>query len=344
MLAVALFARWTCGGPDGQGSSIPFMPVLSAGLLGVMLRYTLQITGDFGTWIHLFTETEINLVSVERMVAYSAVERERELETGEAWVPAAAPAIRFSEVELSYGRPGAAEVKALQGVTFYLPPGQSLGVCGRTGAGKSSLVVALFQLVNLQGGQITVDGLDISRLRLHDLRRGLGSIPQEPLLFAGDLRFNLDPLGERTFVDGAEDFLWEVLDVLGLAAMVRERGGLAMSVEVGGANLSTGERQLLATARALVQRPVALILDEATANVDEVTEQRLMSAVRTAAGSVTTLSIAHRVRTLLTLDKVMVLADGRVEEIGEPSQLMQDPEGAFHKLVEASSAEAGIPV
>lgn len=220
--------------------------------------------------------------------------------------------------------------------------GASVGVVGRTGAGKSSLIAALFRMCPLREGRILIDQVDIASVGLHTLRGRLAIIPQDPVLFSGNLRFNLDP-----FEEVGEEALWAMLEQVQLRSFVEEQEKrLEMPILAGGENLSVGQRQLLCLARALLKRARILVLDEATASVDFATDETIQRVLRrevTAAGS-TVLCVAHRVRTILGYKYVVVMDDGQVAEFGPTTELAERPGGRFHALcVESEGQRGGAP-
>ncbi|EKU22909.1 multidrug resistance protein 1 (atp-binding cassette c1) [Nannochloropsis gaditana CCMP526] len=189
-------------------------------------------------------------------------------------------------------------------MSFSIPGGTRVGIVGRTGCGKSTLIQALFRLMEPSGGSLCIDGIDTSTLGLHDLRRRLSVIPQNPFLFSGTLRENMDPLGVN-------------LGGPGLDMHVTENGG----------NFSLGERQLLCLARAILSSTRILVCDEATANVDVETDQKIQRAIRSRFGSATVLMIAHRLNTIIDSDILLVLQAGEVLEMGHPHELLNTPKG-----------------
>ncbi|GAB5356564.1 hypothetical protein AAMO2058_000300800 [Amorphochlora amoebiformis] len=226
----------------------------------------------------------------------------------------------------------------LKGCTFTALPGEKIGVVGRTGAGKSTLAVALFRLRELTSGRILIDGVDISKLGLSSVRgEGICIIPQAPVLFSGTLRYNLDPF------DVHEDaVLWRALKSVGMSELIRALPGeLNALVEEGGSNFSVGQRQLICVVRAIIRQPRVLVVDEATASVDPQTDQVVQNALRTEFKATTQLTIAHRLQTIVDSDKVLVMDNGRVAEFGTPADLLEKKEGGvFASLVNATGRES----
>ena len=219
-------------------------------------------------------------------------------------------------------------------LTVDINAGEKVGVVGRTGAGKSTLVSALFRLTEAKSGRVLIDGLDIKTLGLTPLRRGLQMIPQDPMLWSGSIRSNLDQLDEHTDHD-----LWNALDRAGLKPFVAQlEGQLEYQVEQQGKNLSLGQRQLLCLARAILAEPKVLIMDEATASVDMEADRRIQDLIRTDFKDTTVISIAHRLDSVLTYDRILVLADGQLVEQGSPAQLLSDQASIFYGMVQAMGA------
>ncbi|KAM7536815.1 hypothetical protein Aperf_G00000088560 [Anoplocephala perfoliata] len=210
-----------------------------------------------------------------------------------------------------------------------------IGIAGRTGSGKSSLVLALFRIIEASKGEICVDGINIAEIGLHDLRGRITLIPQDPVLFSGTLRFNLDPSNSYT-----DEAIWKALAVSNLRSFVGDASceGLNMPIAEGGGNLSQGQRQLICLARALLRRSKILVLDEATAAVDPRTDEFIQQAVRKEFASSTVLTIAHRLNTILDYDRILVLDAGRLAEIGTPKELAKRTDSIFRGMLE----EAGL--
>lgn len=208
-----------------------------------------------------------------------------------------------------------------------------MGIVGRTGAGKSSIIQALFRLAASTEGRIEIDGLDTETLGLHDLRSKISIIPQDPILFSGTLRENLDPFEQLT-----DDVIWSALEQVELKYAVSQlASGLTSKMSDGGANFSMGQRQLICLARAILRNNRILILDEATANVDPETDKLIQNTIRDKFANCTVLTIAHRLHTVMDSDKVLVMDEGRVVEFGHPYELIQKS-GAFKSLIDQTGS------
>ncbi|KTG31567.1 hypothetical protein cypCar_00015139 [Cyprinus carpio] len=225
----------------------------------------------------------------------------------------------------------------LHGITCDIQSTEKIGIVGRTGAGKSSLTNCLFRIIEASEGQILVDGIDISTLGLHDLRSRLTIIPQDPVLFSGTLRMNLDP-----FEKFSDEEIWSVLELAHLKDYVRGLPtGLQHEVSEGGENLSVGQRQLLCLARALLRKSRILILDEATAAVDLETDDLIQNTIRTEFSHCTVLTIAHRLNTILDSSRVMVLDSGKIVEFDSPSVLLNNKQGHFYAMAKDAGIRGG---
>eukprot|EP01104_Vermistella_antarctica_P012859 TRINITY_DN3793_c1_g3_i1.p1 TRINITY_DN3793_c1_g3~~TRINITY_DN3793_c1_g3_i1.p1 ORF type:complete len:1624 (-),score=345.41 TRINITY_DN3793_c1_g3_i1:937-5808(-) len=305
---------------------------VNPGAVGLSLVYAMQLTQVLNMLVRMSTELENSMVSVERVEQYSEVEQEAPRHIRGTRPPKTWPshgAIKFERLTMRY-RDGLDLV--LRGVTADIQPKEKIGVVGRTGAGKSSLMLALFRMMEATEGRIVIDGVDIRTIGLDDLRSKLGIIPQDPVLFAGTLRSNLDPFDERKDGD-----IWNVLERVQLKTMAtRLPGGLDAPVAEYGSNLSVGQRQLMCLARALLRQAPILVLDEATAAVDYETDSVIQEAIRTEFKNVTVLTIAHRVHTIMDYDRVMVLEKGRIVEFDSPRVLMKNENGVFYSMVKQS--------
>lgn len=241
--------------------------------------------------------------------------------------------IVFKEVSMRYN---VISPLVLKNVTISIPRGSSLGVVGRTGSGKSSLLLTLFRLVEIEyGGSIEIDGIDIRSMSLQTLREALSIIPQDPVLFAGTLMYNLDATGKSKPEDA-----WTALEAASpeLSAQFRKASfGLDTYISEGGKNLSAGQRQLICLARALLRRSKILVMDEATSSVDSNTDAQVQDTIRRefVGKGVTVLTVAHRLDTVLGYDKIAVLGDGELLEYGRPNELLKLKNGELRRLVDA---------
>ncbi|XP_055245671.1 ATP-binding cassette sub-family C member 10 isoform X5 [Gorilla gorilla gorilla] len=305
------------------------------GLVGLSLSYALSLTGLLSGLVSSFTQTEAMLVSVERLEEYTCdlpqEPQGQPLQLGTGWLTQGG--VEFQDVVLAY-RPGLPN--ALDGVTFCVQPGEKLGIVGRTGSGKSSLLLVLFRLLEPSSGRVLLDGVDTSQLELAQLRSQLAIIPQEPFLFSGTVRENLDPRGLHK-----DRALWQALEQCHLSEVITSMGGLDGELGEGGRSLSLGQRQLLCLARALLTDAKILCIDEATASVDQKTDQLLQQTICKRFANKTVLTIAHRLNTILNSDRVLVLQAGRVVELDSPATLRNQPHSLFQQLLQSS--QQGVP-
>jgi ABC-type multidrug transport system fused ATPase/permease subunit len=220
----------------------------------------------------------------------------------------------------------------LKGISFTVRKGERIGVCGRTGAGKSSVMTVLFRVVELTRGHILIDGLDIASVPLSLLRSKLAIIPQDPVLFTGSVRYQLDP-----FEQFSDTQVWEALEMVNMGEAVRAMGGRGIleQVKENGENLSQGQRQLLCIARALLRQTKILIVDEGTSAVDPFTDELIQKVLREVADrkGTTVLAIAHRLQTIVDFDRILVLGYGHVLEFDEPQTLLSDPQSVFATMI-----------
>lgn len=218
----------------------------------------------------------------------------------------------------------------LNGISFTINECEKIGIVGRTGAGKSSLALGLFRILEASGGRIFIDDVDISKLNLHYLRSRLTIIPQDPVMFSGTLRLNVDPLKAN-----GDDVLWTALEQSSLKEFVQSLpDGLDTIISEGGANLSVGQRQLICLARALLRKTKILVLDEATASLDMETNDLVQKTIRLQFRDCTVLTIAHRLATIMDSDRVLVLDKGTVVEFDEPEILLRNETGIFCGMVQ----------
>lgn len=269
-------------------------------------------------------------------------------EKGQAVVAAAASPKEYITPPPEWPQQGAIEFKSaqmryrdgplvLKGVSFNVNPHDKIGIAGRTGCGKSSLMVALFRIEELVQGQIIIDGIDISKVHLQYLRSKLCIIPQDPVMFSASVRFNLDPFDQCT-----DEQVWGVLSDVNLTEHIQSLPNkLGEMVAEGGDNFSAGQRQLICIARALLRKPKILILDEATASIDSETDNFIQSMIREKFADCTVLTIAHRLHTIIDSTKILVMDSGLVGEYEPPEALLVKEGGLFKALWERHVAEGG---
>ena len=318
----------------------------SSGLIGVTLSYSIDITGVLSWLIRLFSELESQMVSVERVEEYAQLPSEEDtandsmdgandgeqivaigkVEPDPSWPQSGD--IVFEDVDMRYRK----ELPlVLSGVSFKIDSGSSVGICGRTGSGKSSLIVALWRLVEPSRGKIFIDGVNISSMPLKSLRSRVTCIPQDPILFSGTIRDNLDP-----FLAHNDEDLWFALEHVQLKKFVsaHEDGlGLMTPVKEYGSNFSAGQRQMLCLARALLRETKIVCLDEATASVDNESDLLMQKVISQEFKDKTVLTIAHRINTIIESNKVLCMSSGKVLSYDTPAKLLEDPSSIFAQLV-----------
>ncbi|CAF4915112.1 unnamed protein product [Pieris macdunnoughi] len=301
---------------------------LDGSIVGLIITQSISLTGIFQWGMRQSAEMENQMTSVERVLEYTALPKESTVmgpsneEPPEGWPTEGA--IAFDNLSLKYSPEGS---YVLQNLQFNIKPREKIGIVGRTGAGKSSIIQALFRLAYIEG-IIAIDGVDITTIKLDSLRQKISIIPQEPVLFSGTLRRNLDPFDEYP----AEVLLAALYNV----ELLSDEGDVeALNKQVSecGANFSVGERQLVCLARAIVNDDKILLLDEATANVDAQTDALIQSAIRDHFKACTVITVAHRLNTVVDSDKILVLDAGHVMEFDHPHILLQNRKGYFRKMV-----------
>ncbi|XP_058841528.1 ATP-binding cassette sub-family C member 9-like isoform X3 [Acipenser ruthenus] len=305
---------------------------VQSGLVGLGLTYALTVTNYLNWVVRSLADLEVQMGAVKKVNDFLSTESENyEGSIDLSQVPEDWPQQGEIKIQGLSVRYDSILKPVLKHVNAYINPGQKVGICGRTGSGKSSLSLAFFRMVDMFEGKIIIDGIDISKLPLPTLRSRLSIILQDPVLFSGSIRFNLDP--ERTCTD---DRLWEALEIAQLKNMVKSLpGGLDAVVTEGGENFSVGQRQLFCLARAFVRKSSILIMDEATASIDMATENILQKVVMTAFADRTVVTIAHRVHTILTADLVIVMKRGNILEYDKPQTLLAHEESVFASFVRA---------
>ncbi|XP_054643011.1 ATP-binding cassette sub-family C member 4-like isoform X2 [Dunckerocampus dactyliophorus] len=312
-----------------------FRDEMDPGAVGLALSYAVTLTGMFQWGVRQSAEIENMMTSVERVVEYTELKSEAAWET-DTMPPPDWPKrgfITFDSVNFSYS---ANDPLVLKNLTVIFTSREKVGIVGRTGAGKSSLMSALFRLAEPEG-RIVIDGFQTSDVGLHTLRQRMSIIPQDPVLFTGTMRKNLDPFRQHTDED-----LWNALQEVQLKAVVEELPNkLDTMLTESGSNFSMGQRQLVCLARAILRKNRILVIDEATANVDPRTDSLIQQTIRDKFQECTVLTIAHRLNTIIDCDRILVLDAGKIQEYDEPYMLLQNKEGLFYQMVQQTGrAEA----
>ncbi|CAG2243525.1 ABC transporter C family member 5,ATP-dependent bile acid permease,Multidrug resistance-associated protein 7,ABC transporter C family member 10,Multidrug resistance-associated protein 1,ABC transporter C family member 8,Canalicular multispecific organic anion transporter 2,Pleiotropic ABC efflux transporter of multiple drugs YBT1,Multiple drug resistance-associated protein-like transporter 1,Canalicular multispecific organic anion transporter 1,Multidrug resistance-associated protein 5,Putative uncharacter len=316
--------------------SAALLAVLSRGsiegaIVGLSISYALQMTDNLNWFVRMTSDLETNIVSVERVKEYTDIPAEAELyndyklpvNTNQQGV------IEFQQYSTSY-RDGLSLV--LKNITFKIEPGEKVGIVGRTGAGKTSLSQAIFRLIEPTTGRIIVDGEDISMMGLHDCRSKVTVLPQDPVLFSGSLRMNIDPMEHHT-----DDQIWRALEHAHIKDFIQHLPSkLDYDCGEGGQNLSIGQRQLISLARSILRKSKILILDEATAAVDMEKDALIQQTIREEFSECTVLTIAHRLNTVMDYNRIMVLDNGKIIQFDTPENLLRHPGGLFYQLAKDS--------
>ncbi|CAL8129140.1 unnamed protein product [Orchesella dallaii] len=296
----------------------------TSGSVGLAISSVLTLTGTFQWGMRQSAETENLMTSVERTIEYTKIEPEEDDNSSEESskiTPENWPKdgeIKFENLTLAYG-----DKIVLNDLNFEIKSGEKIGIVGRTGAGKSTVLCALFRLSETTG-EVLIDGVKIRKVGLYELRKNLSIIPQEPVLFSGSVRMNLDP-----FEKASDEQLWKVLEEVDLKNAVP---ALDSQVQDGGSNFSVGQRQLFCLARAILRRNKVIVMDEATANVDPQTDALIQETIRNKFGNCTVLMIAHRLHSVVECDKVLVLDKGRLIQFDHPHKLYQNRGGIFYSM------------
>uniref|UniRef100_A0A8C8K4S6 ABC-type glutathione-S-conjugate transporter n=1 Tax=Oncorhynchus tshawytscha TaxID=74940 RepID=A0A8C8K4S6_ONCTS len=304
---------------------------LSPGIVGLAVSHSLQVTGILSWIVRSWTDVENNIVSVERVKEYADTAKEAVWTVEGSSLPLAWPqtgTIEFQDYGLQY-RKGLDW--ALKGITLKIQEREKVGIVGRTGAGKSSLALGIFRILEAAKGAIYIDGVNIAEIGLHDLRSRITIIPQDPVLFSGSLRMNLDPFDTYT-----DEEIWNSLELAHLKNFVSNLPDkLNYECSEGGENLSLGQRQLVCLARALLRKTKILVLDEATAAVDLETDTLIQSTIRQQFEDCTVLTIAHRLNTIMDYTRVIVMDKGHISEMDSPTNLISNRGQFYHMCREA---------
>uniref|UniRef100_A0ACD5V339 Uncharacterized protein n=1 Tax=Avena sativa TaxID=4498 RepID=A0ACD5V339_AVESA len=306
---------------------------LNPSIAGLAVTYALNLNGQLSNITWNICDAENKMISVERIMQYSRIPNEAPLIVDDHRPPNSWPKdgtinIRNLEVRYAEHLPS-----VLRNISCTIPGRKKVGIVGRTGSGKSTLIQALFRIVEPRVGTIEIDNVDLSKIGLHDLRGRLSIIPQDPTMFEGTVKGNLDPLNEYS-----DQHIWETLDKCQLGDIVRQSPKKLDSIVVeNGENWSVGQRQLFCLGRVLLKRSNVLVLDEATASVDSSTDAIIQQTLREEFGDCTVLTVAHRIHTVIDSDLILVFSEGRIIEYDTPSRLLEDEKSEFSRLIKEYS-------
>lgn len=336
-----------------MGIIVIVSPGIDAAMGGFALSFAVDFALNMIFAIRIYSQLEMDMNATERVIEYTELKTEPQ---GGEEPPAAWPTsgrVHVEDLEVAYAED---LPPVLKGISFDIKDNERIGVVGRTGAGKSSLTLALFRFLESRSGKVTIDGLDISKIDLHSLRSRLAIIPQDPVLFSGTIRSNLDPFDDHTdealreclarvhlLDSGSPTPVNEPASAAGSAAASTAAPkntnifkDLSSPIAESGGNLSQGQRQLLCLARAIISRPKIMVLDEATSAVDMSTDALIQRSIREEFTSSTLLVIAHRLSTIADFDRILVLSEGKVAEFGSPKELWEKEDGIFRDMCESS--------
>lgn len=346
-MGLKLCSTWFFLTQDLLGSSFVLLCLIALVLVRVYLPksvsvgYVIFAISNLGnissimlTLSNAIIDLENKMNSTERVLEFSHLPREapfhiEDPKPDDNWPSKGAIVIDNMNLEYKKDKP------VLKKVTLEIEAGQRVGVVGRTGAGKSTLINALFRLIEYSSGTIHIDGADISKIGLHDLRSRLSIMPQTPQLFMGTLRYNLDPFDEYT-----DELIWEKLEMVNLKNDIKSmEGELSAMVDEGGSNFSLGQRQLISMTRCLLRDARILLLDEATAALDLESDALIQRMLRQNFAGKTIITIAHRLETVMDNDKIIVLDAGEIVEMGKPSRLLRLKDSVLNGMVESTGVE-----
>lgn len=343
LLAVEATQIWLTMRLEFLGALIVFITAVAIigsdaepGMAGLALSYSLSLVSNLQMTVTASSQVEAKMNAVERVIEYAEIPNEKKLDEGSSSPPPEWPnagAIRFDNVTLRYREN---LEPALRDVSFEVPAGCRVAIVGATGSGKSTALVALFRLVYpLVSGRLLIDEIDIATVPVHRLRSMVTCIPQDPVLFSSTLRKNLDP-----FEMYSDEEIWSAIDKSHLRKTVEALpDGLVSAVSQGGENLSVGERQLICIARAILRKSKIVLLDEASASLDRQTDALIQDSIRSSFPDCTMLVIAHRLETVVDMDRCLVMNQGRVAEYGSFDELLANDEGHLTQLFAAAGID-----
>jgi ATP-binding cassette subfamily C (CFTR/MRP) protein 1 len=302
-------------------------------IIGIILTYSLVLQEDIIEFLSSFSNFENTMTKMERSLSYTKIISERPHQLTSDLSLRNWPSkgeIRFENFNVKYRND--TEI-VLKNINFSLKSGEHLGVVGRTGSGKSTISLCLFRILEAFSGKIYIDGVDISKVGLQKLRESLTIIPQDSTLMDGTLRYNIDPINAYS-----DKEIIHVMQKIGFDYIIkRDKDGLYQEISESGSNLSVGEKQLICITRAILRKSKIIIMDEATASIDYITEEIIQKAIDELLVDSTFITIAHRIKTILNYDKILTLDNGKIVDFDTPKNLLNDKNSLFYELYSKSN-------
>jgi ABC-type multidrug transport system fused ATPase/permease subunit len=301
-------------------------------IIGVILTYSLILQEDMIEFLSSFSNFENTMTKMERSLSYTKIISERPQSFTSDLALRDWPSkgeVLFENYNVKYRND---TEMVLKNINFHLNPGEHLGIVGRTGSGKSTISLCLFRILEAFSGKIYIDGVDISKVGLKKLRESITIIPQDSTLMDGTLRYNIDPLSCYTDIE-----IKDVMKKIGFYYILNlNKGGLDQKISENGSNLSIGEKQLICITRAILRKSKIIVLDEATASIDYKTEEIIQKAMNDILKNSTKISIAHRIKTVMNADKILVLENGEIIEFDTPNNLLANKKSFFYDFYSKS--------
>ena len=295
---------------------------------GLVITQVSSLIGVVVWGLTMIMDGQKQMMSVERIIEYSTLKEESEVKTSSGKITDGK--IEFREFSMKYSSGSKA---VLENLNFTIKSREKIGIVGRTGSGKTSIALSLFRIVESFEGKILIDDQNIFDMSLEYLRNNLTIIPQDAILFTGSLRMNLDPNGKNS-----DKNIWKAIEAVEMKETIETlSGGLDCKISEGGSNFSIGQRQLISLARALLRQSKILVLDEVTSNIDGKTDNLIQATIKSKFQDCTTLTIAHRLETVIESDRVLVMDNGSAVEFGHPHELIMKEKGFFNQLIMQST-------
>ena len=315
--------------------TIIFKDNFSAQTIGILLNYCINIQQSLIHGLNTLSNFENSVVDLERCLQYTDIKSEapktKELDNDKKlknWPNKGK--IEFINYSVKY-RPDTEIV--LKNINFTINPKEKIGIVGRTGSGKSTITLCLFRIIEPLSGKILIDDVDITKIGLDKLRKNLTIIPQDPALMEGTLRYNIDPLNLNKDID-----IINIMEKIGFNYIIENNPlGINQIIQEGGSNLSVGDKQLICITRAILRKSKIIIMDEATANIDYQTEEIIQKAINEILNNSSVITIAHRIKTIINSDKIIVLENGEIVDFDTPKKLLENKNGLFYNLYSKST-------